>query len=86
LQYIQDKTLWNYTDAFIFIYEIYSVVESFTGLPMKFFPIRAPASEGDSTQYFAQLYKDALHEYMNVRETIKPQSYRKWYEDFKNSL
>ena len=83
------KTLMElYPDArFIFIYRNpYSVVESF----YRFANEVLPGSElqhlegGIPREYFARLYKDALHEYMNVRETIKPGNLIEIrYEDFK---
>ncbi len=83
------KTLMElYPDArFIFIYRNpYSVVESL----YRFANEVLPGSElqhlegGIPREYFARLYKDALHEYMNVRETIKPGNLIEIrYEDFK---
>jgi hypothetical protein len=83
------KTLMQlYPDArFIFIYRNpYSVVESL----YRFANEVLPGSElqhlegGIPREYFARLYKDALHEYMNVRETIKPGNLIEIrYEDFK---
>ena len=77
-----------YPDArFIFIYRNpYSVVESL----YRFANEILPGSElqhlegGIPREYFARLYKDALHEYMNVRDTIKPANLIEIrYEDFK---
>jgi hypothetical protein len=83
------KTLLDlYPDArFIFIYRNpYSVVESL----YRFANEVLPGSElqhldgGIPREYFARLYKDALHEYLNVRETIKPGNLIEIrYEDFK---
>jgi hypothetical protein len=83
------KTLMEiYPDArFIFIYRNpYSVVESL----YRFANQVLPGSElqhlegGIPREYFARLYKDALHEYMNLRETIKPGNLIEIrYEDFK---
>jgi hypothetical protein len=83
------KTLMElYPDArFIFIYRNpYSVVESL----YKFANQVLPGSElqhlegGIPREYFARLYKDALHEYMNVRKRIKPANLIEIrYEDFK---
>jgi hypothetical protein len=83
------KTLTElYPDArFIFIYRNpYSVVESL----YRFANEVLPGSElqhldgGIPREYFARLYKDALHEYLNVRETIKPGNLIEIrYEDFK---
>jgi hypothetical protein len=83
------KTLMElYPDArFIFIYRNpYSVVESL----YRFANQVLPGSElqhlegGIPREYFARLYKDALHEYINVRETIKPGNLIEIrYEDFK---
>jgi hypothetical protein len=77
-----------YPDArFIFIYRNpYSVVESL----YRFANEVLPGSElqhlegGIPREYFARLYKDALHEYMNVRDTIKAGNLIEIrYEDFK---
>ncbi len=83
------KTLMElYPDArFIFIYRNpYSVVESL----YRFANEILPGSElqhlegGIPREYFARLYKDALHEYLNVRETIRPGNLIEIrYEDFK---
>lgn len=83
------KTLMElYPDArFIFIYRNpYSVVESL----YRFANEVLPGSElqhlegGIPREYFARLYKDALHEYMNVRDTIKAGNLIEIrYEDFK---
>jgi hypothetical protein len=83
------KTLMElYPDArFIFIYRNpYSVVESM----YRFANEVLPGSElqhldgGIPREYFARLYKDALHEYLKVRETIKPGNLIEIrYEDFK---
>jgi len=72
---------------FIFIFRNpYSVVESL----YRFANEVLPGSElqhlegGIPREYFARLYKDALNEYMHVRETIKPGNLIEIrYEDFK---
>ncbi len=77
-----------YPDArFIFIYRNpYTVVESLYHFTNEVLP----GSElqhlegGIPREYFARLYKEALHEYLNVRETIKPGHLVEIrYEDFK---
>jgi hypothetical protein len=83
------KTLQElYPDArFIFIYRNpYSVVESF----YQFANEILPGSElqhlegGIPREYFARLYKDALHEYFEVKKTILPKNLIEIrYEDFK---
>lgn len=73
---------------FIFIYRNpYSVVESLYNFANEILP----GSElqhlegGIPREYFARLYKDSLHEYLNVRETIKSGNLIEIkYEDFKN--
>jgi hypothetical protein len=79
-----------YPDArFIFIYRNpYSVVESL----YRFANEVLPGSElqhlegGIPREYFARLYRDSLHEYLNVRKTIKPGHLIEIrYEDFKNN-
>ncbi len=72
---------------FIFIYRNpYSVVESF----YRFANEVLPGSElqhledGIPREYFARLYKDALHEYLKVKGTIPPENLLEIrYEDFK---
>jgi hypothetical protein len=85
------KTLMElHPDArFIFIYRNpYSVVESL----YRFANEVLPGSElqhlegGIPREYFAKLYRDAIHEYMKLRETIKPGNLIEIrYEDFKKT-
>jgi hypothetical protein len=73
---------------FIFIYRNpYPVVESFS----RFVNAVLPGAElqhlegGIPREYFARLYKDSLLEYMNVKDSIKPENLMEIrYEEFKN--
>jgi hypothetical protein len=72
---------------FIFIYRNpYSVVESLYRFANQVLPgseLQHPEG-GIPREYFARLYKDALHEYIHAREMIKPGNlFEIRYEDFK---